>query len=1223
MEQRKFNALLYRTLLVPLVMLAALAAVLLLQTQYLRTSMRWVDHSDQVIGSSRQLLRLAVDAETGVRGYLLTGDDRFLEPYLRAERSIDGKTQELMQLVSDNPEQQERLRRIQSTFSQWEQHASRLLELRRNGDNYVDVGLNLEGKELMDSVRRQRDEFLAREEQLRDERVRRAEKASFLTTTSCVVLSFGVGIFLAVFTRNQLHRLGQRFQKALDESNLRAAQIERSEQRWVTTLTSIGDAVIATDAEGKVTFMNDLAERLSGWKSSAAAGKPTDEVFEVVHEESGEHIENPVMQALRLNRVVELANHAVLKKTGIPVEDSAAPIIGSKGETAGVVLVFRDVTERRRRIREKEQALLSAQVARKMAEDAAAKVRRIQAVTDVALSHATLNTLLEELLYRSCEVLKADMAVILLADERNENLRVRAALGLEKEVLGNVEIPIGKGMAGTVASTGRRRIINDLSKVEVASPILREKAASLIAVPLVAENRTIGVMHVDSATPRIFTEEEAEVLQLVGDRVALAIDRAQREEKLHRISRTLQALNSSNQALLRANDEAELLNSVCSIVTKDCGHSMVWIGFAEDDPRKSVRPAAYAGFEHGYLETLNVTWADNERGRGPTGTAIRTGKASTCADMLSDPAFEPWRGEALKRGYASSLVVPLMKGEKAFGAMTIYSREKQAFSQEEISLLSELAGDLSFGLLSLRARAAQERAERELLKASEQRRLALEGADLGAWEVRLDTDEVYWDEQCRKMFGVLEGSTIEYREAIARIHPGDASGIDEAVKRAVAGENGGAYHTEFRVVWPDGSVHWIASHGRVYFEGDEETQKAVRFIGVNMEITERKKAEAALRESEQRWATTLSSIGDAVISTDARGRVVFMNAVAEQLSGWNVEEARGVELDTVFNIVNEVTRKKPESPVAKVLRLNQVVGLANHTVLIRRDGNEVPIDDSAAPIRDAKGDVNGVVLVFRDVSERKKAEEALRNSERLAVTGQMAASIAHEIHNPLDAVGNLLFMIRSGADEEATQHYAAMASDELERVVQMTKHMLAFNREAKKPVPLKIGDVLATVTELYSGKIQSAGISVEQHLEFHDEIPAFPSEMRQVLANLVGNAIEALPPRGKIAIHAYGSRDWKSNRAGLRVTVADNGHGIPKEIQDRIFDPFFTTKGESGTGLGLWITAGIVEKHEGLIRVWSSTREGKSGTCFSVFLPFERSVEVVAPGLVRKKGAGN
>ncbi len=370
------------------------------------------------------------------------------------------------------------------------------------------------------------------------------------------------------------------------------------------------------------------------------------------------------------------------------------------------------------------------------------------------------------------------------------------------------------------------------------------------------------------------------------------------------------------------------------------------------------------------------------------------------------------------------------------------------------------------------------------------------------------------------------------------------------------------------------------------------------------EITERKQAEEALRTSEERWETTLRSIGDAVIATDADGRVTFMNEVAEKLTGWTLAESQGKDLKEIFNIVDEVTRIKPENPVAKVIRMGQVLGLTNHTALISRSGREFPIEDSGAPIRDKEGHIRGVVMVFHDISEKRIAEKAVRDSERLATTGRLAASLAHEIHNPLDTIGNLLYLMDHHAETPQTvRQHVAIASEELTRVTQMTQHMLAFQREAKKPVPIKVGQILDNVIALYERKIASAAIAIETQVEFDGEFIGLPGEMRQAFANLVGNAIEAIGKNGKIRLHAYASRDWCLGQRGLRVTVADNGPGIPSEIQGNIFDPFFTTKGESGTGLGLWITSGIVGNNNGTLRLRTVTRAGRSGTCFSVFFP--------------------
>jgi signal transduction histidine kinase/ActR/RegA family two-component response regulator len=190
----------------------------------------------------------------------------------------------------------------------------------------------------------------------------------------------------------------------------------------------------------------------------------------------------------------------------------------------------------------------------------------------------------------------------------------------------------------------------------------------------------------------------------------------QREFELRKLNQTLQALSDSDQAMVRAGDETEFLQEICRIIVEDCGHAMVWIGFAEDDEARSIRPAASAGFDKGYLATLRLTYADEERGRGPTGAAIRTGRVCLCRDMLSDPKFAPWREEAIKRGYASSIALPLVADQKTLGALTIYGRVPDAFPPEEVRLLGELAGDLAYGITAVRWRAARARAEGELLE---------------------------------------------------------------------------------------------------------------------------------------------------------------------------------------------------------------------------------------------------------------------------------------------------------------------------------------------------------------------------------------------------------------------------------------------------------------------------------------------------------------------------
>jgi PAS domain S-box-containing protein len=207
-------------------------------------------------------------------------------------------------------------------------------------------------------------------------------------------------------------------------------------------------------------------------------------------------------------------------------------------------------------------------------------------------------------------------------------------------------------------------------------------------------------------------------------------ERKKREAELDRLNRTLKALSASSQAMMRATDESAYLNEICQIIVRDCEHSMVWIGFARDDPGKTVQRVAQAGFDEGYLESLHVTWADTGRGRGPTGTAIRTGRACGCRNMQTDPNFAPWRAEALRRGYLSSMVVPVMDGGRAFGAITIYSREADSFTSDEVRLLLELADDVRYGVSALRLRHAHAQAEQSLRESETELAAIYENAPL-------------------------------------------------------------------------------------------------------------------------------------------------------------------------------------------------------------------------------------------------------------------------------------------------------------------------------------------------------------------------------------------------------------------------------------------------------------------------------------------------------------
>lgn len=402
---------------------------------------------------------------------------------------------------------------------------------------------------------------------------------------------------------------------------------------------------------------------------------------------------------------------------------------------------------------------------------------------------------------------------------------------------------------------------------------------------------------------------------------------------------------------------------------------------------------------------------------------------------------------------------------------------------------------------------------------------------------------------------------------------------------------------------------------------------------ISLLVAQLKRAEEAKRDSDRWLAITLKSIGDAVIATNDQGRIVFVNAVAQRLTGYTEAEAQGRELKEVFHIINEETREPVESPVAKVLRTGNIVGLANHTILIAKNGAEIPIDDSGAPIKDERGQITGVVLVFRDIIERhraeqdrekllkheqelrQKAEEAQRGLERInIVKDEFLATVSHELRTPLTAMLGWARLLRSGKlDNQGLAHALATIERNAVSQAQLIEDLLDISRIITGK--LRLDKSSAELVAIVSAAIDSVrpaatakNITIRVELaERNIPILADSTRIQQVVWNILTNAIKFTPYGGKITIEVGRSE------AEAEIRVTDTGQGISADFLPYVFDRFqqadsSTTRIHGGLGLGLAIVRHLVELHGGSVKA-ESAGQGQGAT-FTVTLPCINTVSV-------------
>lgn len=923
------------------------------------------------------------------------------------------------------------------------------------------------------------------------------------------------GFFLAL--ANKISRLSYsniKLARSQEEQRKTGEELFKSRQHLKTTLSSIGDAVISTDNSGDITFLNPVAEALTGWALSEVLHKPVTEIFNIINEHSRANVESPITKVLETGMTVGLANHTILIRkdgTEIPIDDSGAPIKDSQGKTLGVVLIFRDISERKKK--EKED-FITVELLR-LVNESKNLIEFIHLSTAFFQNHTgceaigirlkneedypyfetrgfskefvlsekylctrdgkgnilrdgNSNPILDcmcgnvicgrfdtsKSFFTEFGTFWSNCTSALLAGttEKDRQGRTRNRCNGEGyESVALIPLKLGNERIGLLQLNDKRegafteemiRLMERLSghftvalarfnaeeAIQKQQESLRQQTEMLEHAPVLVRNMNEEITIWNSGMEKLYgyTRSEAlgkiahellqtrfpkplsdifneliitnrwegELIHQCKDGVIVEVSslwvlhkdpsgipvaiievnkdittRKRREQELSQLNRVLNALGKSSQAMMHTNNESQYLEEVCRILVEDCSHAMVWVGYAQDDENKSVKPVAYSGFEEGYLEKLNITWADNLRGRGPTGTAVRTGKLAMCKNMLTDPALEPWRREAVKRGYASSIALPLISDGKPFGVITIYSKEPDPFSDREVNLLSSLANDLSHGITTIRLQESENKAIALLTESEEKYRMLFNEMMEG-----FAYHEIILDEN---------GKPCDYR--FLSLNPAFEEHTGLKAEKVI-----GKRATE---VIPTLEKYWINIYGEValtgksiefenynaelngYFKVSAFSPKTGFFAVIIENITERTLSGKELYSTKIYLESLINYANAPIIVWNPQLEIQLFNRAFEHLTGYSSAEVEGKKLDILFP---KASVKKTNTKIRQALVENWE---SIEIPILTKNKEERTVLWNSANIYDSDNKtLLSTIAQGNDITERKKAEQKLNEA---------------------------------------------------------------------------------------------------------------------------------------------------------------------------------------------------------------------------------------------------
>jgi PAS domain S-box-containing protein len=449
-----------------------------------------------------------------------------------------------------------------------------------------------------------------------------------------------------------------------------------------------------------------------------------------------------------------------------------------------------------------------------------------------------------------------------------------------------------------------------------------------------------------------------------------------------------------------------------------------------------------------------------------------------------------------------------------------------------------------------------------------------------------------WNKAAKRVFGYEEQEILG--QSMLRLIPSNLHDQEEAqLRKLKAGETIDPYETNW--VGKDGGK--IPVFVTVYPVKDE-IGTVIGASKVACDASERNRND----ESRFRLSAIVDSADDAIISKDLNGVVRTWNEAAHRMFGYRAEEMVGQPL---LRIIPQGLHHE-EDEILRKLRAGERID-HYETVRQKKSGELIEVSVTISPIRDESGRVIGASKIARDISDRKRIEHQLIQAEKLAATGHMAATVAHQINNPLEAVMNLIFLARqhSSTNQKAVE-YLVTAEEELERVSHIARQTLGYYKDTNSPTEVHLHDVIENVLSVYRSKLLNCGITVDTQFNDLQKIVVSKGEMLQVFSNVISNSVDAMHEGGSLRIFAR--KVSGPGGDGVQAVIRDSGIGIKPGHMEKIFDPFFTTKGDLGTGIGLWVARQLIERRGGQISVASNTEKEERGTTITIFIPFDQPI---------------